>query len=159
MSEIVGPGSKYSDDDRRRVVLEYAIYGSLTKVSQTTGIPRQTLSHWTRTDWWDPLLSEVQREKELIITSQHTEIAIQAGEVVKDRLANGDVRLVDGKQVRVPISGRDAAWIGAVSTDKHQLLRNKPTSITAKSSYEAALEGLADFLRQVAREEKVVSEQ
>jgi len=44
MSELVKSGSKYSDEDRRKAVVEYCVNGVMSKVSDCTDIPETTLS-------------------------------------------------------------------------------------------------------------------
>ncbi|MCZ6686989.1 MAG: hypothetical protein O7C69_04730, partial [Gammaproteobacteria bacterium] len=53
------PGSKYTDEDRRRAVIEYCVHGVMSKVVKITGIPDTTLAHWkNKSDWWDTLVAE-----------------------------------------------------------------------------------------------------
>ncbi len=63
MSDLVGPGSKYTDEDRRRAALEYALTGSLTKVAKRTDIPRKTVSDWkNKSDWWVEVSAKVRHQ-------------------------------------------------------------------------------------------------
>ena len=158
MGEIVATGSKYSDEDRRRAVLEYSIYGVMSKVSKSTGIPEPTLSKWKNSDWWVSLRVEVETEKEEHILAQHTAIVEKVGEEIQDRLDNGDTQLVQGKPVKVPVKARDLALVGGISFDKRRLILNQPTSITDKS---ANMDVLLKQFEQIAREsrDRIVSEQ
>lgn len=157
MSELVPTGSRYTDEQRRQAVMEYAICGVMSHVSRNLNIPEPALCQWKQSDWWESLSKEVQTPKEEHILAQYTEITTKAGEVVMDRLENGDVRLVGGERVRVPVSARDASIIGGISFDKRRLVLNQPTSISVKSDN---LEELASQFRDLARrsQEKVVSE-
>ncbi len=141
MSDLVGPGSKYTDEDRRRAVVEYCTNGVMTRVSDTTGIPDTTLAHWkNKSDWWDELVAQVRNEINEQILAQNMEIAAKAGERVLDSLENGDEKLVwdraRDKHVikRVKPSGKDAAVIGGISQDKARVQLNLPTSITKTAS-------------------------
>jgi len=164
MSELVGGGSKYTDQDRRQAVLEYAIYGSFTRVAKSMDIPRQTLSAWKRTDWWEPLLSEVQQEKNDQIVAGLGRIAEKAILETEDRLENGDVYVAQGKVTRAPVKAKDAVLIGAVAVDKRQLLLNKPTSISGGSGSKK-IEDLIKKFQDISQAHKeqmrasVVSEQ
>ena len=52
MGKLVHSRSKYTDDERRRAVVEYCVSGLMTKVSECTDIPATTLSTWkNETDW------------------------------------------------------------------------------------------------------------
>ena len=79
MSKLVGQGSKYTDGDRRRAVVEYCTNGVMARVSDITGIPDTTLSHWkNKSDWWDNLVAEVRNEINDKILAQNLEIATRA---------------------------------------------------------------------------------
>ena len=105
MSDLVIPGSKYSNEDRRKAVVEYCTAGNITKVAVNTGIPRTTLNDWTRSEWWDELVVEVRHEINDRILANNLEIATKAGERVLDSLENGDEKLIWDK-------AKGAAWIG-----------------------------------------------
>ena len=63
MGSLTKQGSKYTDEDRRRVAVEYLITGNMKKVAKSTGIPETTLSGWKQSEWWDGLVVEVRTEK------------------------------------------------------------------------------------------------
>lgn len=151
MSELIGPGSKYSDEDRRRAAIEYALLGSVKKVSQTTGIPVGTLHSWRHTDWWHTVLAEVQTEKEALILAKNTEIIESSLSELHDRITKGDyVFNKAGEMVRRPMSGKDLAIVGGVSFDKRRLSLNLPTSINASG-------GTTDAIKKLAAEFQALS--
>ena len=160
MSELVGQGSRYSDQDRREAVIQYAIHGSLQKVSDITGIPRTTLIGWKQHEsgYWQTLLDEVRQQTEDEIEAFHTRIIKRASEEVLDRLEHGDYKLTkDGDTVRVPVAARDAATIGAISYDKRRLSLGLATNITDRSS---TIDTLIKRFEEISQKhEKVVSEQ
>jgi len=152
MGDFVVRGSRYSDEDRRAAVLLYLIYGNVTRVARQLDIPATTIQGWRQSDWWDVLSVEVREEKEEEVRAHLTNIVGAAFEELEDRLANGNVRLLkDGTQVRVPISGRDAAWIAAVMIDKRELLRRVCTTPKPEDT-KAMLEEAAEFMRAVSDE-------
>lgn len=161
---LVQSGSQYDDATRRQAVLEYSVKGNLQAVANALGIPRTTLADWKNSDWWEALSVEIRQQTEDRIAAELDQIIEKAHREVLERLEHGDVVKVEidenGSQrlVRAPVRAKDAAVIGAVAYDKRRLQHNQPTSISGKSAQEAALEGMADFLRQIARE-KPVSEQ
>ncbi len=139
MSDLVGPGSKYTDEDRRRAALEYALTGSLTKVAKRTGIPRKTVSDWkNKSDWWVEVSAKVRHQKEAKILADNEEIIDKAHREIVDRLDNGDVQLVRTKNGvelhKVPVKAKDAAVIRGISDDKRRLSLNQPTAITGNST-------------------------
>ena len=138
MSDLVGPGSKYSDEDRRRAALEYSLTGSLSKVAKRMGIPRKTISDWkNKSEWWVEVSAKVRHQKEAKILADNEEIIDKAHREIVDRLDNGDVQLVSTKNGvelhRVPVKAKDAAVIKGISDDKRRLTLNQPTAITGKS--------------------------
>ena len=155
MSKLVGPGSKYTDADRRRAALEYSIYGVASKVSQRTGIPETTLCGWRKTEWWHQLIEEVRSEKEEQIRAGDERIITLAQREIEDRLENGDVQLVrtsEGvKEHRVPVKARDAAVIKGISDDKRRLSLSQPTSIRADS---ANIKELAEAFAKLSQDHR-----
>ena len=134
MGSLTKQGSKYSDEDRRRVVIEYFITGSMTKVAKSTGIPRRTLNDWKSTDWWDEVVASVRHEKAEELDANLTKLIDSSFEQAQDRVEKGDFRLTkDNELIRVPMGGRDLVMSGAIVYDKRQLHRNQPTSISSKS--------------------------
>jgi len=156
--KLVKPGSKYTDEDRRSAVVEYCVMGNMTKVSDQTGIPQTTLSHWKRnTDWWVELVAEVRTEISDQILSQNLQIATKAGERVLDSLENGDEKLVwdknKGEHVikRVMPTGKDSMVISGISQDKARVQLNLPTSISSNIGSEQHLEELMQKFQDLAR--------
>ncbi len=98
MSKLVPTGSKYSDEDRRRAVIEYHIHGSQTKVSKLTGIPQSTIATWIKTDWWAEQLLKLSNQLEDQILANNEKIVTESQEQLLDRLKNGDFRLVKTKK-------------------------------------------------------------
>ena len=155
MGELVKSGSKYSDEDRRRAVVEFCVHGVMTKVAKVTGIPEQTLATWkNKTDWWDDLVGEARTEIGERILAQNMEVATKANERVLDSLEYGDEKLVWDKEKgehvvkRVKPSGRDAMVMSGISQDKARTHMGMPTSITAKSD---DMEALARQFQELSR--------
>ena len=150
MDKLVIQGSKYSDEDRRRAVVEYFVAGNMTIVAERTGIPRTTLNGWRQTEWWDEMLVELRQEKGDELDAKLTKLIDSAFDQAHDRVENGDYRLTkDGKLIRVPMSGRDLTIAGATAYDKQRLHRNQPTAIKGKSE---GLEELKEKFIQIERD-------
>jgi len=154
MSDLVGQGSKYTDEDRRKVALEYSLTGSLSKVAKRTGIPRKTISDWkNKSDWWVEVSAKVRHQKEAKILADNEEVIDKAHREIVDRLDNGDVQLVRTKNGvelhRVPVKAKDAAVIRGISDDKRRLSLNQPTAITGKS---VDMKALANEFRKLSQQ-------
>ena len=166
MGSLTKQGSKYSDEDRRRVVVEYFITGSISKVAKSTGIPRRTINDWKNTDWWHDVVAMVRHEKGEEFDANLTKLIDVAFVEAEDRIKNGDFRLVKTKKAikhedgslevaedyelkRVPMGGKELVISGATVYDKRQLHRNQPTSIKSESS---SLESLTKTFEEIARQ-------
>ena len=153
MSEMVKTGSKYTDEDRRRAAVEYLIIGNMQKVSDSTGIPRKTLSDWKQSEWWEGLVADLRREKGEELDANLTKLIDSAFDQAQDRVDNGDYRVnKEGKLFRVPMGGRDLVIAGATVYDKQRLHRNEPTSIKGDTQ---SMAELADVFRKISRENTI----
>ena len=165
MSNLVSKGSKYSDEDRRTVVVEYSVLGNVKMVAQITGIPRTTINDWRKSDWWDEVSVMVRPEIQDRILNQNLQIATKAGERVLDSLEHGDEKLVwdkaTGEHVikRVKPAGKDAAVIGGIAQDKARLQMNLPTKITSNTNDMLALARQFQEITRTLRNERVVAVQ
>ncbi len=164
MGKLVKTGSKYSNEQRRQVVVEYCIKGNDQAVANSTGITRQTINTWRlHSDWWDSLVDEVRQEINEQILAQNMEIATKAGERVLDSLENGDEKLVwdkdKGKHVikRVKPSGKDSMVISGISQDKARVQLNLPTSILSSQASDAQIKAVMDKCFALGSEVKQVN--
>lgn len=137
-------GSRYSAAERRAAVGLFVVLGNIERVAQACSIPARTIRDWAKQPWWADLVAEVRQEKQEAIDGALTEVIHSAVEALKDRIANGELVLSNGKLIRKPISARDAALVAAIAFDKRQLLRAKPTMISENQG--DRLERLAERL-------------
>ena len=152
MNDLVGQGSKYTDEDRLRVAVEFCVTGNMKQVAKRTGIPRSTLGDWKQTEWWDDLIGKVRHEKAEELDANLTKLIDSSFSQAQDRVDNGDYRVnKDGSLIRVPMGGRDLVIAGATVYDKQRLHRNQPTSIKSESR---SIEELQDYFEQMSRKHK-----
>jgi hypothetical protein len=136
------------DSDKRRAVSVYKSVGSMVKTTEITGIPDQTLRFWMKQDWWNEWLRQIKAEDTAILEDAATDIAKLGGDVVRERLKNGDFILnKEGELIRKPVSARDAAIITAVSIDKRKLLQEEPIREQQLNSAERLLSLVEQFTR------------
>ena len=156
MSEMVRQGSKYTDEDRQRVALEFLITGNMKRVAENTGIPRTTLLGWKKTEWWDELVVKLRHEKGEEFDAKLTKLIDASFEQAQDRVENGDYRVnKEGELIRVPMGGKELVITGATVYDKQRLHRNEPTSISGKSE---GIPELIEIFRKVSQENKAFNE-
>ncbi len=161
MSKLVPTGSKYSDEDRRRTVIEYHIHGSQTKVSKLTGIPQSTIATWIKTDWWAEQLLKLSNQLEDQILANNEKIVTESQEQLLDRIENGDFRLVKTKKAlkhddgslevsedyelkRIPMTGKDLTISGGTHQDKRRIQLNLPTNISSSQASDENLKKVMD---------------
>ena len=153
MTKIVTQGSKYTDEDRRRAVVEYFVTGNMKRVAKRTGIPRTTLNDWKKSEWWDEAVVKVRHEKGEEFDAKLTRLIDSSFEQAQDRVENGDYRVnKEGKPFRVPMTGRDLVIAGATVYDKQRLHRNEPTSIKGDSK---SIQELAQTFREISQDHKM----
>ena len=157
--------SPYTHDDRINVALHYLVMGNVYKVSEVVGIPKTTIISWKKRPWWGELCAELCEEKALQFQAGFEDSIQIAQATVKDRLVNGDVKLVKNKEgdyveKRVPVSMKDAGVITGIFFDKYRLSRGDPTTITKSAGpSDDELRRIANEEIDAARMKKVVSEQ
>ena len=168
MSELVQGGSKYSDEDRRRVAIEYHIHGTQTKAAEITGIPRRTISDWIKTDWFVEQSNALHVQTEKKILAKNQEIIDASQSQLLDRVENGDHKLVKTKKViehddgssevvedyelkRVPMPGRDLNITSGTVQDKRRTQLNLPTSISSSRNSQDHLKAVMDNLLGAAK--------
>ena len=151
---LVDQGSKYTDEQRREVVVEYGIHGNMAKVAEVTGIPETTLAGWkNKSSWWVSLLAEARSEISDRILPQNLQIAERANERILDSLRNGDEKLIwdkaKGEHVikRVKPTGKDASVMGGIAQDKARVQMGLPTAITSNESVKDSINRLAQIFK------------
>jgi len=161
--------SKYSDEDRRRVVIEYHIHGTQTKVSKITGIPQTTIADWLKTEWFEDLSKTLHEQTEKKIFAKNQKIIDASQDELLDRVLNGDSKLLKTKKViehddgssevvedyelkRVPMPGRDLNITSGTVQDKRRTQLNLPTSISSSQNSQDQLKAVMDDLLGKAKE-------
>lgn len=160
MSQLVASNStsQYTDEDRRRVIAEYAVLGNQVRVADIVQIPRKTVSGWINSSWGVELLATIRHENQDEFIAGFTAIVRANLSAQADRLENGDVVGLDddGEPLRQPVRYRDLVVGAGVAVDKLRLLSNQATSITVTDN---ALINISKQLEAFAvdRQERVVN--
>lgn len=144
----------WQDSDKRRAVAVYKSVGSMVKTTEITGIPDQTLRFWMKQEWWNEWMRALKAEDTAILEDAATGIAKLGGDIVRERLQNGDYVLnKDGELMRKPVSARDAAIITAVAIDKRKLLQEEPIREQQLGVTERLLKMAEQFARLASAKE------
>ena len=148
----------YPDEKRIEVVSLYACIGNPNDISSLTGVPVGTIQTWRRESWFRELLEEIRDENNEKLDAKFTQIVEKAQDLIQDRLENGDFVVTKlGELIRKPINARDLALVGAITVDKRQIIRNKPTSIQEQqvTPVLGRLEQLAETFKSLANKKEL----
>jgi hypothetical protein len=108
----------------------FAVTGNVEKTAELAKIPVTTVKYWRGQQWFKDLLDEIRNENDDKLDAKFTEIVEKGLEKILDRIENGDYGYdtKTGDIYRKPVSMKDLAVVAAITVDKRQLLRGKPTS-------------------------------
>ena len=150
----------YPDEKRIEVVSLYACIGDPDAICNLTGVPVSTIRGWRHTEWFKDLLEEIRDENNEKLDSQFSAIVTRTQELIQDRLENGDFVLNKlGEIIRKPVNIRDLALVGAITVDKRQIIRHKPTEIQEQqvTPVVSRLEQLAETFKLLANKKELPS--
>jgi len=135
---LASQGSKYSDEDRRRAMGAFLVFGNYTRTAAHVGISHRTIGDWAKTEWWMTEIAKVRLEKADELDQQLSNSISKARKSVDDRLDTGDAYIKkDGEIGYKPVSCRDSATVFGIMYDKLALMRNMPTKITVNLNLDA----------------------
>ncbi len=150
----------YDDTAKINAAYLYAASGNYSQVARDTKISRPTLMGWAKnSSVWVEALNKARQEISDEILASNLEIVIKTNEQVIDRVEHGDVVLRNGKQVRVPMKGRDLAVVSGIKEDKARVALGQATSIVGKSESMASLAQVFRKLSEDWNKLKVVATQ
>ncbi len=157
----MGKITLYDDTAKINAAYLYAASGNYSQVARDTNISRPTLMRWAEdSPVWLEALSKARHQIGDEILAGNLKLVIKTNEEVMDRVENGDVVLTkDGKQIRVPMRGRDLAVVSGIKEDKARVALGQATSIVGKAE---SMESLAQVFRKLSEdwnELKVVATQ
>lgn len=142
----------YTDQERIRVATLYAVTGSMTRVSELTGVPTYTIKSWTRQEWFRTLLDDIRAENDAKIEAIQNEIIFKSAELIRERLENGDPHVTrDGEIIYKPVSYRDLNIGQAIGIDKREILRNRPKEQAKEQAVKSINEKLDDLAKSFKR--------
>ena len=140
--------------DYRTKMLCMAIYAetlSLAAASKRTAVPESTIQRWLNEEGSDAVLNDLRTAIRREIAFKCAEVAVLAVDATKERLLNGDHKvLANGETVRVPVSAKDSTYIAGMMIDRHALLTG-----TNQGNASAALDAIATKLMQALADKPV----
>lgn len=157
---VSGNAGWYSDSEKLDAACRFAVVGNSRRVSELTGIPEGTIRAWKTTDWWQEIQERIVKEQDEELDTKLTKLVDKAVEEVNDRLLKGDYvyNPKADKLIRKPINAKDLSIVMAVTVDKRQLMRGKPTSRIEKIGQSEQLKQLAAEFRKMAEMKDITLE-
>lgn len=158
--EIIPESGTYSSEDKLRVLMEYALNGSIKKTAEVTLVPRGTIRDWQKTDWWPQayeLVCEIQQRK---MSARLAGLQARAMDNLEKALDTGEEVIVKGREgfekTHKQVSARDLMYIMATAADKQHRIRQseKEDETDGKSptdKFSNRLLSLAEQLAAVAK--------
>lgn len=149
----------YPDAKRIEAATVFAFTGDIAKTAELAKLPHDTVKKWRREAWFKEILEEIREENNDKLDTLHTTVIHKSQELLLDRLENGDVTVLrDGSVIRKPVAVKELVQISGTITDKRQIIRNKPTSISGSQSEQKSetekLEDLKSFFAELVNKGK-----
>ena len=120
-------------NQRVQAAVYWLVTGSIKEVSALTDIPERTLRHWMQQVWWSQILERAKDIKNQELDSIWTQILHATTERLKDRIINGDIKIIkkgeEYKEQRVPLSATQLSVIAGIAADKREKVRINKTNI------------------------------
>jgi hypothetical protein len=149
--------SHWSEKQKLQAVTNYMVVGHWAVVSDTTGVPIDTLKKWKQQDWWKQYEEEVRRAGNLELGGKLSRIREKALAVVQDRLEHGDMKINPdtGKISRIPVNAKNASEIAIKVIDREillQKLEEKP--IVNEEQFGDRLKAIEEHLKSGSKSKK-----
>jgi len=157
----MGKITLYDDTAKINAACLYAASGNYSQVARDTNIPRTTILSWAKDSavWVESLVKARQEINDEILAG-NLKLVIKTNEETMDRVEHGDYVLTkDGKQIRVPMKGRDLAVVGGIKEDKARVALGQATSISVTQDSRELAEVCKELSRAMRRDDRVVSVQ
>lgn len=158
-----GRSAHWSPKQRFEAVALYKVVGSLRIVSQTLGIPFDTIKVWKQKDWWREYEQEIIQEARTTRSKKLDRIINKSAELLEDRLENGDIYLgKDGEIRRKPINANTASKILTTTIDREVLLeklQQESKQTESKETMDARLANLFQEFQKFAKSKTIEIDQ
>ena len=158
LMEIVPDGGKYTSAERIEALNVYVSCGSLRKTASLTGIPRETLKHWTETRWFEQAIELVLEQKHKKLEARWLGVQERSLDLLDKSLEVGEEVLTkDGTKERIEVGALTAAKVAALAQDKRVgLIRDRKGIDTVDQALQGVdkLVALANAFAKIANATK-----
>ena len=146
-------GVSWDFETRVNAAICWLVTGSVEKASEMSEIPPRTIRDWMKQPWWDDVVDTVKGIKQKELDALWTGLIHKSADALRDRVDNGDSVLDKfGNIKKIPIKGKDLAFITAIAVDKRALARGQATSRTEKVSITEKLNEISKHLETLDNE-------
>lgn len=116
----MGVSDAFSEGEKREVLRQYLLLGTVRAASEATGVSEGTIKSWryNTKEWWDRTVNELVTEMEGDYRPNWVRVMGKAVEAIEDRLTNGDERIVGREKVRIAVTAKDCSVIAGIAADK-----------------------------------------
>ena len=133
--ELTESRSPFSAEDRVVVAMCFISCGgeqakAAARATRVLGkkIPAATLRQWLRRAWWPQALEAGRGMLQKELAHKYTRLLLETEEGMLDRVTKGDWKVINGEQVRVPVTLRDLVGAHAIIADQRAMIYGEPTS-------------------------------
>lgn len=131
--KIDGQAILYTREYKIEVAFLLLLHSNYDRVSEITGVPRQTMQKWAKEPWWPLALAFARERHDKDLTAGYLEVVRRAQNKLIERIETGDVVVSkDGQERFKPVNAKDLAIISSIAFDKRQIATGGPTSISAR---------------------------
>jgi hypothetical protein len=165
LASLYHPLSKYTPEQKMRVVAEMLIWEDSLKVEKLTGVNAATIRWWkTQAVWWPAAVDHCRRNKNDELDAVMTRVMHKAMSNVEDIIENGeDVVTKTGQIVKKMPGLQHQVMAAAILQDKREGLRAAPGVKDKKNSdevLEKLLKGFEDLSQEIRskKDPRVINE-
>lgn len=147
---------RYSDETREAAVKLYLNERNYASVGRMLGIHRNIIQQWGAQEWFIEALGELEREQAAKLSGELRETALQAMNVTKKRLSEGDAffNKKTGEWEKKPVSAKDAANITTKFLETTLKVEKPLREIQLQKETKNSLDKLAETFSKFAKEIK-----
>ena len=157
MRKVADSKNPWGDKQKIEAVEAFIMLGgNIKQTAIAMQIPRQTLQHWMKTEWWKDMHNEIKQQDNIVLSLRLQKIVARSMDLVEDRLEKGDFFYDQktGQVVRKEVSLKDAHEVMKASFSMRENIEKPEHAALEESSIGDKLAALAKQFEQFAAVQK-----
>lgn len=152
LNKIDSEQSKYSIEQKIKVIIEYVITGDLKQAAELANVNYSSVRMWReRSLWWPEIAEKIRKEHNDELDGQITKVISKGVKEALDRMENGDeVFDSEGNKRTKKVSLRDLTTSLAILFDKRQKIRESINGVANSATKDEMLEVLKKKMEDFA---------